>query len=122
MNKNRLEWSVFGVSLALIALVAGLLLHEHFTTGNGPADISLTLGTPVLSRQGHAVPIEVRNTGDRSAEDVHLSVTLPGAQPETSDVSVPFVPYRSARRAWVMFSRDPGGARLEARVLGYREP
>ena len=122
MNKNRLEWIVFGISLALIAIVAGLLVHEQLTTGNRPADIVLTLGTPVTSGNGHAVPIEVRNAGDTSAEDVHISVTLSGAQPETSDVSVPYLPYRSSRRAWVMFSRDPGTARLDARVLGYREP
>lgn len=121
MNKNLLEWTVFGVSAALIAGVAGLLLHKHFTTGDRPADLMIVVGRPVASGQGYAVPIDVRNTGDTSAEDVTVSVTLPGTEPEASDVTIPYVPYRSARRGWVMFSRDPGAARLEARVVGYRE-
>ncbi len=33
MNKNRLEWTVFGISLAIILVVAGLLLNEHLTDG-----------------------------------------------------------------------------------------
>jgi uncharacterized protein (TIGR02588 family) len=122
MNKNQLEWTVFGVSLAIILVVAGLLLNEHLTTGDRPADLTITVGAPVHVSEGYAVPLDLRNSGDTSAEDVHVSVTLGGAEPQESDVTFPYVPYRSARRGWVMFSRPPGTARLEARVLGYREP
>jgi len=122
MNKNLLEWTVFGVSVAIIGTVAGLLLHQHLTAGNRPAEIVLTVGQPVAAGQGYAVPIEVRNSGDTAAEDVQVSVTLQSAEPEESDVTIPYVPYRSSRRGWVMFSRAPGTARVEARVLGYREP
>ncbi len=121
MNKNLLEWTVFGISLAIIATVAGLLLHEHFTSGDRPADLVIVVGQAEASEQGFAIPLDVRNNGDASAEDVHVSVTLQIAPPETSDVTIPYVPYRSARRAWVMFSREPGTARLDARVIGYRE-
>lgn len=121
MNKNLLEWTVFGVSVAVIATVAGLLLRQHFTAGHRPADIVLTVGQPVAAAQGYAVPIEVRNSGDTAAEDVQVSVALRSPEPEESDVTIPYVPYRSARRGWVMFSRDPGTARLDARVLSYRE-
>jgi len=122
MNKNLLEWTVFGVSVALIAVVAGLLLHQHFTTGDRPADLMVVIGQPVASGGGYAVPVDIRNGGDRSAEDVHVSITLPGAEPEARDLTMPYVPYRSTRSGWVVFSRDPASARLEGRVLGYREP
>ena len=36
MNKNTIEWIVFGVSLALVAAVAGLLVHQHLTRGDAP--------------------------------------------------------------------------------------
>lgn len=121
MKKNLLEWTVFGVSLALISGVAGLLLHEHFTSGDRPAQLLVTAGRGERSGDGYVVPLEVRNSGDTSAEDVHIVVTLQGAPPEESEVTVPYVPYRSGRRAWVVFSRDPGAATLEARVIGYRQ-
>ena len=122
MKKNRLEWSVFGISLVLIATVVGLLLYEHFTTGRGPADLAVTLGEAVASTGGYAVPVDVRNSGGTSAEDVQVSVSLRGAAAEAAGVTLPYVPYRSQRRAWVMFDRDPSAGTLEARVLGYRQP
>ena len=122
MKKNALEWTVFAVSLALIALVVALLLHEHVTTGDRPAELHATVGAAVPSGEGFAVPVELRNTGDHTAEDVRVSVTLSGAGEESSDVTIPYVPYRSHRRAWVVFTRDPAAGRLAARVLGYREP
>jgi uncharacterized protein (TIGR02588 family) len=123
MNKNILEWTVFGVSLLLIAAVVGVLLQEHFTSGSGPAELVITLGAPIGSTGAYAVSVDVRNGGDTTAEDVHVSVTLTGAAgDQTSEVTLPYVPYRSERRAWVTFSRDPAEGRLEARVLGYREP
>ena len=122
MNKNRLEWTVFGISAALILLVAGLLIYEEVTDLHRPADLTVMVGEPVAMAQGYAVPLDLRNSGDTSAEDVHVSVTIPGPEKEESDVTFPYVPYRSARRGWVMFSRHPGTARLDARVLGYREP
>jgi len=122
MNKNRLEWTVFAISVALILMVAGLLLYEQVTNLNRPANLTIVVGDPVAMAQGYAVAVDVRNGGDMSAEDVHVSVTAGGAEAQESDVTFPYVPYRSARRGWVMFSRNPGTARLEARVLGYREP
>jgi uncharacterized protein (TIGR02588 family) len=121
MKKNVLEWTVFAISLAVIAAVAGLLLHEQFTTGNGAPDLTVAVGRAEASGQGYAVPLDVRNGGDTSAEDVEVTVTLQSVPPEQSDVTIPYVPYRSMRRAWVMFSREPGSARLDARVISYRE-
>ena len=121
MKKNLLEWTVFGVSLTLIAIVAGLLLREHFTTGNGAPELIVMVGRPQASGQEYAIPVDVRNGGDTSAEDVQVTVTLQSVPPEQTEVTIPYVPYRSVRRAWVMFSRDPGSTRLDARVISYRE-
>lgn len=123
MKKNRLEWAVFAASLALIAGVVALLLHQHFTGGDRPASLVSTAGSAVETAGGYAVPIDVRNEGDRTAEDVRLHATLKwDAGVETGEALLPFVPYRSHRRAWIAFSRDPRGGTLTVRVLGYREP
>ena len=123
MNKNALEWTVFGVSLVLILGVTGLLLWQHVTGSNHPPAIVIHAGEPVETAGGFAVPIDVRNDGDLTAEDVLVEATLvwPGGM-ERGEAVLTLIPYRSARRAWIVFSRDPRTAALQTRVLGYREP
>jgi len=121
MKKNLLEWTIFGISLTLIAVVAGLLLREHLTRGNSAPDLMVEVGQAERSGQGYAIPLDVRNGGDTSAEDVEVTLTLQSVPPEQTDITIPYVPYRSVRRAWVMFSHEPGAARLDARVISYRE-
>lgn len=69
------------------------------------------------------MPLEIHNDGDRTAERVRIEASLqtPGAA-ERSETEVSFLPYRSHRRAWVTFTRDPSGGEIRIRVLGYEEP
>jgi uncharacterized protein (TIGR02588 family) len=123
MNKNTLEWAVFALSLALIAGVAGLLLRQQFTGSHSPPSIAVTAGAAVATAGGFAVPLDVRNVGDTTAVGVTIDVSLrwEGGE-ERGEATLPYVPYRSRRRAWVVFRQDPRDGRLAARVLGYREP
>lgn len=123
MNKNRLEWTVFGVSLTLILCVVALLVREQVAGSRRPAALAVTVGEPVRTGESFAVPIDVANQGDTTAEDVRVeAVGTWGSASERGETVLPFVPYRSHRRAWLTFTRDPGSGRLTARVLGYREP
>jgi len=123
MNKNTIEWIVFGVSLALVAAVAGLLVHQHLTRGGGPPSIVTSASAPVETAGGYAVPVDVRNEGDHTAEDVRIQATLswPGGE-EHGEAVLPLLPYRSERRAWITFTRNPAAGNLRIRVLGYSEP
>ena len=123
MNKNTLEWTVFAISLALIAAVAGLLLRQQLAGTQSPPSIAVTAGAAFATAGGFAVPLDVRNDGDTTAEQVTIDVSLRWAGgEERAEATLPYVPYRSRRRAWVVFPRDPRDGRLAARVLGYREP
>ena len=123
MKKNTLEWTVFGVSLALIVAVVAVLLHQQFTGEGRPPSFVVTAGNAVETAGGYALPVDVRNEGDTSAEDVRLQATFESAAgTETGEALLPYVPYRSHRRAWITFSRDPRAGRVTVRVLGYREP
>ncbi|HEY0876009.1 MAG TPA: hypothetical protein VGD94_21210 [Vicinamibacterales bacterium] len=123
MKKNWLEWTVFGISLALIVAVAGLLVYQEITGGESPASLVADAGVPTETAGGYAVPIDVRNVGDTSAEDVQVEATLTWAGGmERGEALIPLVPYRSKRRAWIAFSHDPRGGEIRVRVLGYREP
>jgi uncharacterized protein (TIGR02588 family) len=122
-EKNWLEWAVFAVSALLIAAVISFLVYETATIGNAPPDIHVQIGTPEARTGYFAVPIEVMNKGDQTAEGVHIEVVLKsGGEEETGDFEIAFLPRRGSREAWVTFKRDPRGGALEARVLGYEKP
>lgn len=123
IHKNWLEWTVFGVSAAMIATVIGFLLYECATMGEALPDIQLHLGTPEARSGYFAVPLEVTNKGDQTAEGVHIEVLLrAGGKEERADLEVQFLPRRGVREAWVTFKSDPRNGTLEARVLGYEKP
>ena len=123
MKKNPLEWTVFGISLALLAGVVGLLLHAHVTSGKQPPVLQVTLGQAIAQEGTYAVPLEVRNDGDTTAEAVVIEVVLSDAGiEERAETQLAFVPHGSRRRAWVTFQQNPEGRALRARVLGYQEP
>ncbi len=123
IQKNWLEWMVFGVSAVLLLLVISFLGYEAATLGDALPDIQLQTGTPEARSGYFAVPIEVTNKGDQTAEGVHIEVVLrSGRQEERSDIDIQFLPRRGKREAWVTFKTDPRTATLEARVLGYEKP
>lgn len=121
--KNRLEWTVFGVSLAMVAALACWLLYAHLTSARTPPSLRLDLGEATRTESGFAVPITVTNVGDTTAADVRIEVvSTAGDAAERSEADIDLVPYRSSRRAWVTFTDDPRRGTLRARVLGYKEP
>ncbi|MBA2432150.1 MAG: hypothetical protein H0V56_08550 [Chthoniobacterales bacterium] len=123
VKKNWLEWTVFALSALLIAGVLGFLIYESATIGQSPPDIHVRLGHPE-ARSGHfAVPMEILNTGDQTAEGVNIEVVLrAGGREETGNFEIQFLPRRGSREAWVTFKTDPRTGTMEARVLGYEKP
>ncbi len=124
MKKNPLEWVVFGLSLALIAATAAVLVHAHLTSAQRPPMIVVTAGAPVSQAGGaYAIPLDVSNEGDITAQAVKIEVMLSGnGVNERSEVELAFVPHGSRRRAWVTFGRDPSNLALRTRVIGFEEP
>lgn len=122
-QKNWLEWAVFAVSALLITAVISFLVYESATIGDAPPDVYVQIGTPEARTGYFAVPIEVINKGDHTAEGVHIEVVLKsGAEEETGEFEIAFLPRRGSREAWVTFKSDPRLGSLEARVLGYEKP
>ena len=121
MQKNPLEWTVFGTSLLLIALCLGVLGYEHWTRSGSPPFITARIGE-VLERPGSfAMEILVQNSGDRTAAGVHVQLLLEETD-EQAEAVLDHVPYRSTRRAWLSTRADPRQHHAQVRVLGYEEP
>lgn len=122
-EKNWLEWSVFALSAALIVSVIGFLVYESAIIGDAPPDIQVQIGLPEKRSGYFAVPVEVMNKGDHTAEGVHIEVVLrQDGKEETGDFEIQFLPRRGSREAWVTFKNDPRAGTVEARVLGYEKP
>jgi uncharacterized protein (TIGR02588 family) len=116
-EKNWLEWCVFAVSAALVALVLGQLGYDAATTDNGPPRLEIVIGEST-SHEGHyAVQVTVHNHGDSTAEAVRIEV-INGD--ERGELEFDYLPRNSHKQGWVTFSQPPG--RLRTRVLGYKQP
>jgi uncharacterized protein (TIGR02588 family) len=125
VEKNWLEWAVFGVSLVLVACTLGFLAYEGFgSAGDAPPELRVELGTPERRGEHFLVPVTVRNGGGQTAEGVTVEVALErdGSPPERGEFSVAFLPRGGQREGFVTFRTDPRSARLVPRVLGYEKP
>ncbi len=123
-KKNWLEWAVFAVSFVLVAGTLGYLTYDAATCGDAPPAIEVRLGAPDSRSHNFTVPVTVINHGDRTAEGVHIEVTMAreGAEEESADFEIAFLPRGATREGWVAFQSDPRTAQLTARVLGYEKP
>lgn len=125
VEKNRLEWVVFGLGLALVVGVVGYLVYDGARMGDSPPDIEVRLGAPERRGEEFVVPVAATNRGDQTAEGVQIEVTLEaggGGEPERGEFAIAFLPRRATREGWVAFRTDPRSGQLKPRVLGYEKP
>jgi uncharacterized protein (TIGR02588 family) len=124
VEKNRLEWAVFGVGFILVLGTVGFLVWDAATARDSPPDLAVTLGAPERRGEGWAVPVTVRNRGQETAEEARVEVVLelPGGEREEAELDFAFVPRGSKREGWVQFLHPPASGRLTGRVTGYEQP
>lgn len=123
-RKNRLEWTVFGVSAAILVALVGFLIYDAMRGGSDVPDISVTTGAVIPRGEHFAVPVLVTNRGGRTAEGLRVEIALirDGQDVEVAEVTFAFVPRASHREAWALFRNDPQQFRIEARGIGFEKP
>lgn len=125
VEKNWLEWVVFGVGLVLVVSTLAYLIYDGATAPDTPPDIEVRLGEPRAGVAGFLVPVTVYNRGGQTAEGVTIEVVLDTAaapEPERGEFTVAFLPRGGSREGWVAFRTDPRAGRLNARAHGYETP
>ena len=125
VEKNWLEWIVFGVGLLLVASTLSYLVYDGATAADTPPDVEVNLGEPQPGGVGFLVPVTVFNRGGQTAEGVSVEVVLEtGGAPgeERGEFTVAFLPRGGTREGWVSFRSDPRAGRLTARAPGYEQP
>ena len=125
VEKNWLEWVVFGVGLLLVVSTLAYLVYDGATVPDTPPVVEVRLGEPRPGGAGFLVPVTVVNRGGQTAEGVAVEVVLEVAgspEPERGEFTIAFLPRRSTREGWVSFRSDPRAGRLTARASGYGKP
>ncbi|MBA3521119.1 MAG: hypothetical protein H0T90_01265 [Gemmatimonadales bacterium] len=120
LDKNALEWTVFGVGLILVLATIVYLAREALATGSLPPEVTAVLGPPRPGRDGFQVPVTVQNRGDRVAEDV--TVTVAGPRDQEAVLTIGFLPRHSKREGWVRFRGSPADAQLRVTSIGFASP
>jgi uncharacterized protein (TIGR02588 family) len=123
LDKNLLEWWVFGVALILVLATFGYLVRESLTEDQGPPDIVVTLGEPRAGAGGHMVPLTAENKGSETAEEVRVTVRLErGGTSEEAVLVLAYLPRGSTRTGWVNFRADPREGSLRVSGVAYQSP
>lgn len=123
LDKNVLEWTVFGISLVLVVGTLGYLVRESLAGTDGPPEVVVSLGAPRAGAGGHMVPVTAENRGGATAEDVQITVRLKAAGGEEEAVlTVPYLPRESRRSGWVTFRADPRSGGLEVAGVAFQVP
>jgi uncharacterized protein (TIGR02588 family) len=124
VEKNALEWIVFGFSVLLIGATVTLLVRDALSGKGGPADLRVSIGTPERVSGGFAVPVEVKNVGDTAAEEAHIQLLLvaDGKEVEASEMTFAFLPRGSRRDGRVVFRHDPSCCEVLVGAMSYENP
>lgn len=99
MKKNGLEWSVFGVGLILVGLLAGYLVREALTGPGLKAELRVRLGGPEKAGDVYRTRVTVENVGDESTRAIKVKI-------DDADLDLDYVPRRSTREGFV-FTKEP---------------
>lgn len=122
-TKNPLEWTVFGLSTALVLATVVLLVIAAFRTQPGPARLRVTTGKPLAADGWITIPVTVRNDGGQVAENVEIRVAIgAGDSRREAGFTVDYVPRDAERKGAVSFRGDVPDVRLTCEILGYRKP
>lgn len=123
-QKNALEWTVFGVSIGVIATIVALLVHGAANSRDKRPDLRVTTRAATTHSGGYLVPVVVSNDGDGTAEQARIRIALVSGKTEveTAELMIAFVPRKSMREASVVFHHDPACCEIVARTIAYEKP
>jgi uncharacterized protein (TIGR02588 family) len=121
-ERPPLEWVTFGVAVAVILAVVGLIAIEIPQSERPPAPVA-EAGIPVERDERFVVPVVVENRGESTAENVQVLATLTiDGEDHEGDQVIDFLSGGEREDLEFVFDDDPGEGELEVRVTGYARP
>jgi uncharacterized protein (TIGR02588 family) len=126
LEKNWLEWCVFGMSSVLVLAIVGYLVYSVATSTNSPPMIEVRLGAAEPREGEFAVPVTVFNHGEQAAETVLIEVRaskLGDNRGGRAQVQIQLLPGSGTRKGWVTFEGTVEEAgEITARAVGFENP
>ena len=130
-GRSRAEWTSLGISLAIVAVLVGILTVDQLRGPGREPRLTATVRQEEVRQEGEAyyLPVEVTNRGDLAARDVRVLVTLgaplgAGGEAEVAELQLDFVPGGGRVGGTAVFRQDPrrAGGGPAAVVTSYVDP
>ena len=125
LEKNLLEWTVFGFSFLLVILVISYLTYNSVTHRTSSPNVSAHYEKDPSGNHPYRYKIIVTNSGGETAEEVNIEAAIMkgGESIEKAELQIAFSPKLSEREGWVNFSRNPEeGDSITVKALSYKKP
>ena len=122
-KRKLAEWVSLGVSIVLIAGIAGMLLFEALRANSPfiPAEAVLQLDQVRQQNGRYILPIEVKNEGHHTLRDVRIEIAYDVAGEQLrQDFTIDYLGEQSQQTIYVYLDHDPSGLRVEAKPVQYR--
>lgn len=122
-TRTPAEWITFGISVAILLVVVGLIASQ--AVGSDSSALPRVLRTGPVERRGDRflVPVEIRNEGGGTAETVQVTAELTlGEETIEADQTVEFLAQGERAEVVFVFEDDPASGELDIRVSSYTVP
>jgi uncharacterized protein (TIGR02588 family) len=124
-SRTTAEWWTFGVSLALVAAVIGVVVATWATGPSGPPVLVAERSGPVAREDGvYRVPFAVRNEGGEAADQVQVVAELmvDGRVEGEGEQLFAFLSGGDTERGQFLFTTNPAEGTLTIDVASYALP
>ena len=121
---SLLEWIIAAIGLAILVGVIGFLLWHAMQDRGHPPSLVLAVEAVAAMQDGYVVEIIVTNEGDKTAAAVTILGQLMEGDTvvEEREMTLDYVPPKSARRGGLFFTHDPAAYTLTLAPVGYQQP
>lgn len=104
---NKLELGTFILGIAVLAVLITYLIFQIVQKEEAPPNLKVS-HTYQPQMENYAFKVTTENSGEETAEDVRLKLTLyqDGKEAETGEVSFSFVPVKSKKTAYIVFNKN----------------
>jgi uncharacterized protein (TIGR02588 family) len=119
-----LEWTFAAVGFLFVAAALGFLIYRGATKADTPPQIKVEVESVTQTGENYLVNFRISNTGDTTAAGLTIEGELKNGEKseESSDISLAYLPARSARRGGLFFTKNPRDFQLKIRAKGFEQP
>jgi uncharacterized protein (TIGR02588 family) len=119
------EWVTFLISVSLLALLVGLVIHSWITQSDGPPILQIiTNGEIQQVEKQYYVPFTVTNIGGETAESVQIigEIEENGRVEQVGDQQIDYLSGGEKQEGAFVVDRDPRQGNFAMRVASYKLP